>query len=115
MNRRRILRSWWLWAAVILFAFLILPSLLSGGSDYHGVSTSDAIAQLKSGNVEKAIVQDKEQNLQLQLKTEFQGKYSKISTQYPSGVDQQIYAALNSAKSADDATKPVPWRTVITK
>ena len=35
MNRKRILRSWWLWAIVILFAFLVLPSLLSSSSDYH--------------------------------------------------------------------------------
>ena len=41
MNRKRILRSWWLWAAVLLFCFLVLPTLLSGGSDYHGVDTSN--------------------------------------------------------------------------
>ena len=46
MNRKRILRSWWLWAIVVLFAFLVLPSLLSGGSGYHGVSTSDALTQI---------------------------------------------------------------------
>ena len=48
MNRKRILRSWWLWAAVILFAFLILPNLLSSGSSYHGVSTSQALQAIKS-------------------------------------------------------------------
>ena len=53
MNRKRILRSWWLWAAVILFGFFVLPGLLSGGSDYHGVDTSAALTQIKQGNVVK--------------------------------------------------------------
>ncbi len=37
------------------------PSLLSGGSSYHGVNTSDAIAQIQAGNVTKALQKDKEQ------------------------------------------------------
>ena len=75
MNRKRLLRSWWLWAILILFGFLVLPGLLSGGSDYHGVSTSDALAQVTSGHVTKAVIQDKEQTLkvlQKYLKTDDQ-------------------------------------------
>ena len=82
MNRRRILRSWWLWALVILFCFIVLPSLLSSGSTYHGVNTSDAISQVQSGNVVKAVVKDKEQTLQLQLKAPFQG-HDKIASRQP--------------------------------
>src|SRR4051794_39859057 len=98
MNRKRILRSWWLWAIVILFCFLVLPSLLSGGSDYHGVSTSDVITQIDTGNVTKAVQQDKEQTLQLTLKKPFEGKYSKISTQYTSGAGDDIFNLLSSKK-----------------
>ena len=57
MNRKRILRSWWLWAVLVLFCLLVLPNLFTSGSDYHGVSTSDAISQIKDGNVEKAVQQ----------------------------------------------------------
>ncbi len=49
---------------VIIFAIFVLPSL-SGGSDYHSVSTSDAIAQIDAGNVTKAVMHDKEQSLTL--------------------------------------------------
>jgi cell division protease FtsH len=101
MNRKRILRSWWLWAAVILFGFLILPSLIAGGSSYHSVDTSDAVAQIQSGNVTKAIQKDKEQTIQLQLKSAFDGKYKKISAQYPSDVGDDIFNDLAASKKTN--------------
>ncbi|MEY2456450.1 MAG: cell division protease FtsH, partial [Acidimicrobiaceae bacterium] len=104
MNRKRIVRSWWLWAAVILFGFLVLPSLLSGGSSYHGVNTSDAITQITSGNVLKAVQKDKEQTLQLDLKTAFQG-HTKISTQYPADASSTIFNDLTNAKGTTFTTK----------
>jgi cell division protease FtsH len=67
MNRKRILRSWWLWGLLVLFVIFVLPSLLSGGSDYHAVTTSTAIEQIRAGNVTKAVQGDKEQLLQLEL------------------------------------------------
>jgi cell division protease FtsH len=102
MNRKRILRSWWLWGLVVLFVIFVLPSLLSGGSDYHGVSTTQAIEQIDSGNVTKAVQSDKEQSLQLELKKPFEGKYSKISTQYPSLYSDEITADL--VKASKDGT-----------
>ncbi len=68
MDRKRLYRSWWLWAIVIIFAIFVLPSVLSGGGDYHSVDTSDALAQVKAGNVTKAVMHDKEQSLTLDLK-----------------------------------------------
>src|SRR6201986_4385139 len=93
MNRKRILRSWWLWAAVILFAFLILPNLLSSGSGYHSVDTSVAIKQINSGNVASATQEDKEQVIQLTLKTPYQGN-SKISASYPQDSANTIFNDL---------------------
>jgi cell division protease FtsH len=113
MNRKRILRSWWLWGLLALFVIFVLPGLLSGGSGYHGVSTSDALSQIRAGHVANAVVQDKEQTLQLTLKSNdaFQGKYTKISTQYPSGVSGRIYDALNQAQAKDGTD----WRTHVSK
>ncbi|WP_375492795.1 ATP-dependent zinc metalloprotease FtsH [uncultured Jatrophihabitans sp.] len=112
MNRKRILRSWWLWVLILLFLFFLVPNLLSSGSGYHGVSTSDAISQISAGNVSKAVVEDKEQTLELQLKSgkSFEGKYDKISSQYPSGVSGRVYDALE--KSGSSGTE---WRTKVTK
>ncbi len=115
MNRKRILRSWWLWATLILFLFLVLPGLLSGGSDYHGVSTSDAIAQIQAGNVAKATQEDKEQTLQLELTKPFDGKYSKISTQYTATAGDDIFNVLRNNKIDFNTkvTKDNPWVSLL--
>ncbi|WP_375486543.1 ATP-dependent metallopeptidase FtsH/Yme1/Tma family protein, partial [uncultured Jatrophihabitans sp.] len=113
MNRKRILRSWWLWAIVILFGVLVLPSVLSSGSGYHGVSTSSALSQVTSGNVKSAVIDDKGQTLQLKLDKKFDGKYSKISTQYPSRASDNVYSTLETqaAKKGSDLT----FRTHVAK
>ena len=112
MNRKRLLRSWWLWGLLVLFVIFFLPGLLSGGSDYHGVGTSTAISQITKGNVAKAVVQDKEQTLQLDLKTSFDGKYKKISTQYPADSTDKIYNSLEAASTGSAHTE---WRTKVSK
>jgi cell division protease FtsH len=101
MNRKRILRSWWLWGLLVLFVIFVLPSLLSGGSGYHGVSTSDALKQVTTGNVKSAVMKDKEQTLQLTLKSKFDGKYTKIQTEYPSDASSTIFKDLTAAKNKD--------------
>ncbi|HVU91098.1 MAG TPA: ATP-dependent zinc metalloprotease FtsH [Jatrophihabitans sp.] len=97
MNRKRLVRSWWLWGLLALFLIFVLPNLLSSGSGYHGVGTSDAISQIENHNVKKAIQSDKEQTLQLELKKPFDGKYSKISTQYPDRYSETITTDLEKA------------------
>jgi cell division protease FtsH len=100
MNRKRILRSPWLWGLVILFAIFVLPSMISTGNGYHGVATSDAIAQVNAGNVTKATMDDKSQLLKLQLGSDFEG-HSKISAQYPANYSDELEADLQKAKSPD--------------
>ncbi|WP_338181579.1 ATP-dependent metallopeptidase FtsH/Yme1/Tma family protein, partial [Jatrophihabitans sp.] len=115
------MKSWWLWALVIVFGFLILPRLLSGGSTYHGVSTSDALKQLDAGNFTKVVQEDKEQTLQITLKSnhKFDGKYSKISTQYPSDASNFVFqkvqkdSALYKVDGATKVTKDNPWLSLV--
>ncbi|SHH21175.1 membrane protease FtsH catalytic subunit [Jatrophihabitans endophyticus] len=114
MNRRRILRSWWLWAIVIIFGFVVLPNILSGGDDYHGVNTSDALKQVSAGNVVKVVIDDKAQMIKLDLKSgdRFQGKYTKISAQYPSGAADEVYNTLSAASAKSDG---LSFRTYVAK
>ncbi|MEP7021172.1 MAG: ATP-dependent metallopeptidase FtsH/Yme1/Tma family protein, partial [Pseudonocardiales bacterium] len=112
MKSKRILRSWWLWAALILVGFLVVPSLLSGGSPYHKVSTSDAIAQINAGNVTKALQKDKEQTLELTLKKDFKG-HSKITTQYPSDASSTIFNDLT--KAAATPNNSIAFDTKVSK
>jgi cell division protease FtsH len=113
MNRKRILKSWWLWAAVALFVIFAVPGLISSGSGYHAVSTSDALAQISDHNVTSAIIDDKGQTLELQLKNDFQGKYAKISTQYPAAASAQITTLLRDSTGPNG--KPVDFRTHVAK
>ncbi|HEY3716904.1 MAG TPA: ATP-dependent zinc metalloprotease FtsH [Jatrophihabitantaceae bacterium] len=111
MDRKRLFRSWWLWAIVIIFAIFILPSVLSGGSDYKSVNTSVAYAQIDSGNFTTATMKDKEQQLQLTLKNPVDGK-KKISTSYPSDASSTIFNKLTSKTGAGSGST---FTTKVTK
>jgi cell division protease FtsH len=111
MNRKRILRSWWLWGLLVLFVIFVLPSLLSGGSGFHSVGTSDGLTQITSGNVTSAVINDKEQSLDLTLKTPFDGKYTKITTQYPANYTTAVTNDLVNAQKTFHTT----FRTHVSK
>src|ERR1700712_470689 len=83
MDRKRLARSPILWIAVAVLLLIGLPQLLSGGSSYKSVKTSDALQQITSGNVKTATIHDKESSIDLDLKAPFNGK-TKISASYPS-------------------------------
>jgi cell division protease FtsH len=104
MDRKRLYRSWWLWAIVIVVLFFVMQSVISGGGNYKAVNTSDAIAQINAGNVRNAVIHDKEQSVDLDLKAPFNGT-TKISTSYPANVTQTIFDDLNKAKSTTFTTK----------
>src|SRR3954454_14027557 len=99
MNRKRLLRSWGLWG-LLSFFLIFVPTLLSSGSGYHCVSTSDALTQITSGNVKKAVQADKEQTLQLELKKPFDEKYSKIYRQSSADASSTIFNDLTAAKKS---------------
>src|SRR5438105_14632474 len=112
MNRKRIVRSWWLWGLLVLFVIFVLPSVLSGGNGYHGVSTSEALTQIRTGNVTNAVENDKEQTLQLTLKKPLEGKYAKVETQFPARATNTIVNALDKAQAGPAHTQ---WRTHVSK
>ena len=104
MDRKRIVRSWWLWAIVAVIAFFVLSSAFSGGDGYKSVKTSVAVAQLKAGNVKTATLNDKSQTLQLELKKAVDGK-TKIKTIYAD--DQTNTGFPGSLPGADNARDTV--------
>ncbi len=115
MDRKRIARSWWLWGLVILIAVFVLPSLLSGGDGYHSVTTSQALAQVDTGNVTKAVLHDKEQTLELQLKKPLDG-HTKIKTSYPADATRPIFDEIKGKAGVDLSTKVSkdnPWLSLL--
>ena len=99
MDRKKLFRSWWPWVIglVVIFALFVLPTIASTSS-YTSVNTSEALAQIQAGNVVKATVHDKEQTLDLELKSADNG-HTKISTSYPSDATATIFTTLESSKT----------------
>jgi cell division protease FtsH len=89
----------------MLFFFVVNP-IVSSGDDYHSVNTSEAVAQISAGNVAKAVIHDKEQSLDLDLKNAVDG-HAKISTSYPADATQSIFNDLQGKVPSDGFTTQV--------
>ncbi|MDQ1733590.1 MAG: cell division protease FtsH [Pseudonocardiales bacterium] len=103
MDRKRIVRSPMLWIVVAVILVLVVPQLMSGGSSYKSVKTSEALSQITSGNVKSATIHDKEQSVDLDLKSPFNGK-TKISASYPADYSQTLTTELLKANGVSVAT-----------
>src|SRR4051812_2455343 len=105
MDRKRLARSPILWVALAVMLLFILPQLVTGGSAYKSVKTSEALAQIDAGNVKTATIHDKEQSIDLDLKAPFNGK-TKISASYPNDASLTIFNEARAKLGADGlATK----------
>ena len=100
MNRKNVIRTLSVIAVVLLlgWSFFYFSDDTRG---YKPVDTSVAMAQINADNVKSAQIDDREQQLRLELKsgngdTE---NSDKILTKYPTGVGVQLFDAL-SAKNA---------------
>jgi cell division protease FtsH len=96
MERKKIFRSVWVWVAVVVVVGFIASSFFRSDGGYEQVSTSTALAQLADGNVDSATINDKEQTLDLDLKTSVEGS-SKITASYPLGAADDVFAAVRGA------------------
>ncbi|HWF41646.1 MAG TPA: ATP-dependent metallopeptidase FtsH/Yme1/Tma family protein, partial [Acidothermaceae bacterium] len=74
MNVKRYARGPLFWVLLIVVFLVLLNGLWSSGSSYRSVSTSQVVANIASGNVTQAVFHDKEQTVQLTLKTPIAGK-----------------------------------------
>ena len=70
------------------------------------MNTSQAISAINSGNVDKAVIHDKEQSLNLDLKSPVDG-HSKISTSYPADATQSIFNDLQAKVPTNGFTTQV--------
>jgi hypothetical protein len=76
MERKKIFRSVWFWIAVVVVLAFIGSSFFRSDGGYDQVSTSTALAQISDGNVDSVTINDKEQTLDLDLKTAVDGSSS---------------------------------------
>jgi cell division protease FtsH len=101
MERTRFFRRPMVWIILVIIGALALSSLFTRGASYTRVNTSDVLAQINSGNVHKVLIEDKEQTIDLDLKTRatFGGTTTdKIQAQVPATAIDTVYNQVIEAK-----------------
>src|SRR5947209_11515842 len=97
MDRKRLLRNPLLWIVALLLVYYAFSTLFNSTRDYTQVDTSVALAQITDHNVASATIDDKEQQLQLDLNNPVNGS-SKVISYFPSGnTVQEIYDSLKTS------------------
>src|SRR5262245_35420845 len=104
MERTRgIFRRPVVWIILVIIGAITLSSFFTGGHDYTKADTSVAVAQLSDNNVKKALQEDREQNLKLDLKNKIKvgdTETDKIFAQYPAESAAVIYNQLVTAQKS---------------
>jgi cell division protease FtsH len=99
MDRKKLLRNPLLWVIAGLLIYYAFGFLLNDTRGYSPVTTSQALHQLSTHNVTRALIEDKEQRLRLTLEHPAQGlPGTKVFAQYPARSTDQITQALNTAQ-----------------
>jgi cell division protease FtsH len=109
MERTRFFRRPVVWIILVIIGAIALSSFFTGGPSYHNVETSVILEQLDKGGIDKAVVQDKEQTLRLDLKDRAKfgdTETDKIQGQYPAEVGDDIWNDVLDAKAAGKVTGP---------
>jgi len=104
---KRILSGPWIWIAVAVGVLLIGSSLLTGGG-FQKVDTQQGIEYLQSGNVERAVVFDGEQRVDLTLTSPDGSLGNEVQFYFVTGRDQFIAELVQSAQPPDGWTDEVP-------
>ncbi len=99
MERKRLIRSPWLWVGLAVLLFFVVQPLFSGGGDFTEVKTSVALEQLESGNVSEATINDKEQTLELTLESPVDGA-SEITASYPLEASDEVFDLVRNAEGS---------------
>src|SRR4051812_32540384 len=98
MERNRFFRRSWMWIGLV--ALIVVAGLLmfSGGETYKKVDTSEVYAQINKDNVKRAVIADKEQTVNLDLKTKTSDGV-KIQAQVPADVIGQVFDTVKTKQA----------------
>nr|WP_190251296.1 ATP-dependent zinc metalloprotease FtsH [Dactylosporangium sucinum] len=79
MERTRLFRRPVVWILLVIIGAIVLSSFFTSGPSYTKADTSRVMQELQSGNATKAVIQDKEQTLNLDLKNKIDIKGTKTN------------------------------------
>jgi cell division protease FtsH len=103
MERTRFYRRPMVWIILVIVGAILLSSLFTGGDSYKQVSTSKMAALLDSGQVKKVLIEDKEQNIKLDLNSKVDG-VDKVQAQVPADAMRDVYGDVTKARSEGKIT-----------
>lgn len=104
MTAKKLLRSPLIWILIIVGGYFLFSYLTDDARGYQPVSTSQSLAELSSGNVREATIDDKEQRLRLVLKNAVDGT-TRVQSQYPARASDAIFSTVRDAKADKFDTK----------
>ncbi|MER6327715.1 ATP-dependent metallopeptidase FtsH/Yme1/Tma family protein, partial [Streptomyces coelicoflavus] len=90
------------WILLVIIGAIVLSSFFTSGPSYTKADTSVVLDQLRSGNAKKAVIQDKEQTLNLDLRNKIKVKgtdTNKIQGQFSSQSADDLQNELSTLKS----------------
>ncbi|MCW2718968.1 ATP-dependent zinc metalloprotease FtsH [Pseudonocardia sp.] len=96
MDRKRLLRNPLIWILAAILVYFTFSVLFDDTRGYTQVDTSVALAQIDTGNVKNALVEDTSQRLRLTLNTAVDGS-TQLITQYPAQLSGSIVDKLEAA------------------
>ncbi|MFB9413315.1 ATP-dependent zinc metalloprotease FtsH [Dactylosporangium matsuzakiense] len=104
MERTRLFRRPVVWILLVIIGAIVLSSFFTSGPSYTKADTSLVLDQLRSGNASKAVIQDKEQTLNLDLKNKIKVKgteTNKIQGQFSAQSADELQNELSNLKSQE--------------
>jgi len=104
---KRIFSGPWIWIAAAIGVLIIGSSLLTGGG-FQKIDTQQGIEYLENGNVERAVIFDGEQRVDLTLSSPDGALGDQVQFYYVTGRDSFIAELVQSARPSDGWTDEVP-------
>ncbi|MFI5906251.1 ATP-dependent zinc metalloprotease FtsH [Dactylosporangium sp. NPDC051541] len=104
MERTRLFRRPVVWILLVIIGAIVLSSFFTSGPSYTKADTSLVLDQLRSGNASKAVIKDKEQTLNLDLKSKIKVKgqeTNKIQGQFSSQSADELQTELSNLKAQE--------------
>jgi cell division protease FtsH len=116
MDVRRLTRGPLIWVIAAMAVVFIGLRIFAPGQ-YRTVDTSTAIQLIKDGQVDRAVMINGEQRLELELKSPYEGKYSDVVAYYVDARGPQLVTLLDQNKPAkgfnDQNPKQSWWSSLL--
>jgi cell division protease FtsH len=104
MERTRLFRRPVVWILLVIIGAIVLSSFFTSGPSYTKADTSYVLDQLRNGKAKKAVIQDKEQTLNLDLREKVKIKgteTNKIQGQFSAQSADELQNELSTLKSQE--------------